>query len=132
MQVKALITGVVFLFNCSSLYADYDVTGLQKLFTDKNQREQIDASRKGELQKSENKKSSQVTLSGYVKRSEGKSVVWVNNKNTLNQKTVDDIRVHEADIGKNNDVGLTVDGKYIKLKPGETWYKDTGKVVDAR
>ena len=65
-----------------------------------------------------------------MKRSDGKSVVWINNKNTLDSLRIDDVKVHQSSIGKNKKVTISVDNKTTRLRPGETWYKETGKIVD--
>ena len=84
MQVKLTLFGLLFSIYSSNLYADYDVNRLQTLFTDKNQRAQIDAARTRGMASAELKKTSQVKVSGYVTRTNGKSVAWINDKNTLN------------------------------------------------
>lgn len=131
MQIKiALISAVCFM--CSStVYAEYDESDLKKLFTDKSQRIQIDAARNGNYNGSEPEETSEINLSGYVKRADGRSVVWVNDKSTLDNAKIGDIRVHHSSIGKNKKVTISVDGKTARLKPGETWIKETGKVVDS-
>ncbi len=126
-----IIIGVFLSTYCSMLIsADYDVQALHKLFTDKQQREKIDALRSGKTIGKEVKKSETVSVSGYVTRSDGKSVVWVNNKNTINGSRVDDVTVYRSTIGKDKKVRIGLDGKSASLKPGQTWYKDTGKIVD--
>ena len=119
---------------CSgALYADYDADDLQKMFTDKRQRAQIDAARSGNYTGNElQKQTSKVNVSGYMTRSDGKSVVWVNDKNTLESSRVGDVRVHKSNIGKNKKVTVSVEDKTTRLKPGETWYKETGKIVDSQ
>jgi hypothetical protein len=116
---------------CSTAaYAEYDVNDLEKLFTDERQRAQIDAARTGNYVGASSKKTNKVKILGYMKRSSGKSVVWVNNKNTLEDSAIDDIRVHKNNLGKNNKVTVSVDGKYKRLRPGESWNKETGEVVE--
>ena len=134
MSSKPVISGLFFVC-CSvtlTVYgADYDAELLNKLFTDKNQRAQIDASRSGKTSTAGTKKSSNVNVSGYVTRSEGKSVVWLNNKNTLKRSTVAGARVHQSSIGKNKKVTVTVGNKTTRIKPGETWSVSSGKVKDS-
>ena len=110
---------------CSS-----DLADLNKLFTDKKQRAQIDATRSGNYTSSDVQQTNKVNVSGYMTRSDGKDVVWVNNKNTLESSNVDGAKVHESSIGKNKKVSISVDNKTTRLRPGETWYKETGKIVD--
>jgi len=135
MRVKILhsklISGLLFVICSSALYAaDYDAEDLKKLFTDKKQRAQIDAARSGNLSDGELQQTSKIKVSGYVTRSDGKSVVWLNNKNTLESSGIGDIKVHQSSIGKNKQVTISVDGKTKKLRPGETWQKETGKIVE--
>ena len=129
MQVKLILTVILCTLCGSSAGADYDAAELDKLFTDKKQRAQIDAVRSGTYSGSE-EKSSKVKVSGYMTRSDGKSVVWVNNKNTLDSSKLGDVKVQQSNVGKNKRVGVTVDGKHVHLKPGETWSAGTGKVKD--
>lgn len=129
MLVRSIISGLLCIVCSNALAADYDAVNLQNLFTDKRQRAQIDAKRTGKNVNPESKKADKVSVSGYVIRSDGKSVAWVNNKNTLKKTSVDNIKVHQESIGKNKKVGVTVDGKHVHLKPGESWYRETGKVV---
>ena len=131
MQIKITLISVICFISSSTVYADYDEADLKKLFTDKSQRIQIDAARSGNYTGSELKKTSEINVSGYVKRGDGRSVVWVNDKSTLDNLKMGDVRVHHSSIGKNKKVTISVDGKTAQLKPGETWIKETGKVVDS-
>ena len=131
MQLKLIITGLLCLIYSNVLHADYDAADLQKLFTDKKQRARIDAKRSGGYTGSDvQQQTNKIKVSGYVKRSDGKSVVWINNKNTLDSLRIDDVKVHQSSIGKNKKVTISVDNKTTRLRPGETWYKETGKIVD--
>jgi hypothetical protein len=38
--------------------------------------------------------------------------------------------VQQSTIGEDKKVTISVDNKTTRLKPGETWYKETGKIVD--
>ncbi len=131
MQIKLIITGLFCMIFSNILYADYDAANLQKLFTDKQQRARIDATRSGNYTEADPKKqTSKIKVSGYVTRSDGKSVAWINNKNTLDSRRPGNVKVHQSSIGKNKKVTVSADGKNIRLRPGETWYKETGKIVD--
>ncbi len=127
----ALTTGLLFIFS-HGVYAEYDAANLKKLFTDKSQRAHIDAVRSGSSLDGEVRQSSKIKINGYVTRSDGKSVVWVNNKSTLDGSKIDDVNIQQSNIGKNKKITLSVDGKRKQLKPGETWHKETGKVVDSQ
>jgi len=134
MQVRSFhvrLTGGLLLIFCSSMtHAGYDAADLKKLFTDKTQRAQIDAARSGNFSGSEKQQTQKIKVSGYVTRSDGKSVVWINNKSTLENSRIGDVKVHQSTIGKDKKVTISVDNKTTRLKPGETWYKETGKIVD--
>ena len=133
MQAKKITIGLICMLCNSALYADYDAEDLQKLFTDKRQRAQIDAARSGDVIGSElQQQTSKVSVTGYMTRSDGKDVVWVNNKNTLESSKIGDVRVHKSTIGKNKKVTVSVEDKTTRLRPGETWYKETGKIVDSQ
>lgn len=108
------------------LHAEYDDADLQKLFTDKKQRAQIDAARSGNYSDAGAQKTNQVKVSGYVTRSNGKSVVWLNNKNTLDSTRMGNVKVRQSSIGKNKKVTVTIDGVPVRLKPGETWTEGSG------
>ncbi len=131
MQIKLIIAGLFCMICSNILYADYDAADLNKLFTDKKQRARIDATRSGDYTGSDiRQQTRKIKVSGYVTRSDGKSVAWINNKNTLDSPRVGSVKVHQSSIGKNKKVTISVDNKTTKLRPGETWYKETGKIVD--
>jgi len=130
MPVKLFLMALFCLSYSVMAHADYDASDLKKLFTDLSQRAQIDAARSGKSAGSERQQTTKVNVSGYVTRSDGKSVVWVNNKNTLDNSRIGDINVQQSSIGKNKKVTINVDGKTARLKPGESWSSDTGKTTD--
>jgi len=130
-RVYTLLTLTCILFSNLAIAA-YDSASLKTLFTDKSQRAQIDAQRSGVVVPGKTSlQSNKVKINGYVTRSDGKSVVWVNNKNTLESSTVGNVKIQQGNIGKDKKVGVTVDGKHHHLRPGETWDKISGAVVDA-
>ena len=114
---------------CGVSYAEHDVDELNTLFTGKSQRANIDAARSGNVTP-DLQKTNKVTVDGYVTRSNGKNVVWLNNKNTLDSSTIGGVKVQQLNIGKDKKVGVTIDGTHVHLKPGETWHKETGKIVE--
>jgi len=130
MQVRLYwlrLASVLFFILCSgAVHAGYDVADLKKLFTDRSQRAQIDASRSGGFSGEASQSTKKLKVTGYVTRSNGKSVVWVNNKNTLDGTKLGNVKVHQASVGKNKKVTLILPEKTIRLKPGETWAETTG------
>ena len=100
MHIRSIISGLLCLA-CSGTAstvsgANYNAADLNTLFTNKTQRAQIDAARSGKKPSTGIKKTSEVEVSGYMTRSDGKSVVWVNDKNTLQSSTIDGARVHQS------------------------------------
>ena len=137
MRVKSILTtgfltSVLFFAFISTSQAEYAESELKDLFTTKKQRIKIDAKRFGKpvvasvkpqvKKKIRNKK---VKVSGYMKRSDGKSVVWVNGKSTLKNSRVGNINIQKTGI-RDNKVTVSVNGKTIKLKPGQTWIETKG------
>ena len=134
MLLKILMSAVLFLSLVPVSHAEYTESDLKNLFTTKKQRAKIDAVRFGKHVVAPAKrtvkkkiKSKKVKVSGYVTRSDGKSVVWLNGKSTLKNSRVGDVRVHQSSIGKNKKVTISVDGRTTMLKPGETWQKKQEK-----
>lgn len=130
MKIKLIIVGLISMVCTTALHADYDEKQLKKLFTDKKQRAQIDALRSGKTSGVKSQQSNTINVNGYMTRSNGKSVVWVNNKSTLESSQVGDIKVYHNKIGNNKKVVISAGGKTAQLKPGETWHKETGEIVD--
>lgn len=129
MLIKKTLLPLVLMIPVAGVIADeYNESQLKKLFTDKKERDYIDALRSG---KGAGRPAAKVTVNGYVKRSHGKDVVWVNNRSTLKGNKVDDVRVNPYSVGKNKAVVVSSEGSSRRLKPGETWDKQTGKVVDS-
>ncbi len=125
MLVKPLhikfLSGLFFVFFCGVAQAEYDVADLKKLFTDKSQRAQIDALRLGNFTADESQQTRKIKVSGYVVRSGGKSVVWLNNKNTLEGSKLGDVKIRQSTVGKNKKVTVIMKQKTIQLKAGESW-----------
>lgn len=118
---KRLAAGLFLALCCGAVQAEYDVADLKKLFTDKSQRARIDALRLGNYSVDETLQTRKIKVSGYVTRSDGKSVVWLNNKNTLEGSKLGDVRVRQSTVGKNKKVTLIMKEQTIRLKAGETW-----------
>lgn len=80
-----------------------------------------------------------VTLQGYVKRSDGASTLWVNNKVVQENSAVDDVQ-----IGKlNTQTGTTqardglnlkipANGKQIRLKAGQMYVPETDQIRELK
>ena len=128
MKLVSLLLGWLL---STSVWAEYDAAELGKLFTDREQRSHIDAARSGKNIKTGVRQASKVNVNGYLTRSDGKSVVWINDESTLDSSVIGSVRVYPKAIDENNKkVPVVVDGNKLYLKPGETWSKSTGKVKE--
>jgi len=96
-------------------------TGTQKSKLDKNQH--FDNSKK----KQKAKKS--IVIEGYLKRSDGKNVVWYNHTNTLVDKNNKNLKIKSRSI-KLEGVGVISKNKLHRLKPGQQLDVNTGKVKE--
>ena len=102
---------------------------LKTLFTSPSERHNIDASRQGVFSTDIGALPTgpgSVHVTGIVTRSNNKSVVWVNGKNTMNNTMVDGVKVYPNSMKKNNKIPVRVDGSMVYVKPGETWSEGTG------
>jgi len=113
----------------SAVQAQFDEKQLQSLFMTVEQREQVDAIRNGTEKTIINEaparaeKSEKIAITGFVKRSNGENVVWLNGKNTMQSDSVLDVKVQTRGINSSNEVPVIIDGKRQLLKPGETWLR---------
>ena len=130
MRASIIIAALLSVYYSGVSSAQYNADDLNKLFTDKNQRARIDAARSGVTGSA--KQADKVKVDGYVTRSDGKSVVWVNGQSTLESSRLGNIRVHQPSMQKDKKVVVSIDGESKRLKPGETWHKSTGKIVDSQ
>lgn len=107
---------------------EYSEQSLKTLFTSQQERQEIENGRRGNNFSGDQGLvgPSSVQINGMVKRSNGKSVVWVNGKSTLDNSMVDGIKVYSKSIRTNNKIPMMIDGKKVYIKPGETWSEDTG------
>ena len=110
-----------------------EVDGLGRLFIDSEQREKLEAVRRGTYQAEIEKESrvSNVSVDGLVIRSDGESVIWINGENTLDGNSVKGISVYPGTADKETyKVQVNIDGKRVRLKPGQNWSEGTGTVKD--
>ena len=109
------------------------VEDLGRLFVDVEQREKLEAVRRGTYE-SEVERESRVTnvrLNGVMMRSGGGNVVWVNGKNTLDGAPVKGVNVNPESADRETfNVQVSIDGKRVYLKPGQNWSEGTGTVKD--
>ena len=122
-------------FHCTLAFAiDYNEQSLGKLFTTPAERRVIDADKSGDMQQSttRNITPSNIKVNGLVIRSKGKNAVWVNGNQSKENQTIDGVKVLSKSVtNKNISIPVLVDGKSIRVKPGQSWSEETGSVVDS-
>ncbi|MCK5002496.1 MAG: hypothetical protein KAS57_05700 [Gammaproteobacteria bacterium] len=123
---KLFIVGL--FFSLQAIAEDYSEQSLRTLFTSQQQRQDIEGDRRGSNLSQEQVQvgPSSVQVNGMVKRRNGKSVVWVNGKNTMDNSMVDGVKVYSNSISTQNKVPVMIDGRKVYLKPGQTWSEKTG------
>lgn len=81
-----------------------------------------------------------ITLQGYVKRSDGSTTLWVNNKAVQENSTQDDVEIGRLSKQKNSaksgsdslNVRIPATGKNVRLKAGQVYEPETGRIVELR
>jgi len=135
--MRRLILILASLYSISpvcSTAAYYEEGSLGKLFTTPQQRHNIDAFRKGKSMgvTREQVSPTDVKVQGLVTRSDGQSTVWVNGKSTLEGSSVGGVNVRLNSINSQTDkVTVGIKDKNVRLKPGQVWSEDSGKITDS-
>jgi hypothetical protein len=129
-----LIAGMLLqVFISAPALSESNAEELGRLFTDVEQRKKLDAIRRGTYSQDTEQQgtASKVRVNGVVVRSDGENVVWINGESTIKSDTVKGVRVNteEAD-SKTLAVPLSIDGRRIKIKPGQSWSGSTTTVKD--
>ena len=126
IRLNVFLTGLL-LTSSGVMAKEYSEQSLRTLFTSQQERQEIDSQRQGNNASGSSVVApSNVQVNGVVKRSDGKSVVWVNGKSTIDGESIDGIKVYSNSITSKNKIPVMVDGKRVYLKPGETWSEETG------
>lgn len=81
-----------------------------------------------------------ITLQGYVKRSDGSTTLWVNNKAVQENSTQDNVEIGRLSQQKNSvrpgsdslSVRVPATGKRLQLKAGQVYEPDTNQVRELR
>lgn len=107
---------------------EYSEQSLKTLFTSQQERKTLENNRRGNYysNQQESAVSSSVQINGILKRSNGKSVVWLNGKSTMDNSMVDGVKVYSNSINDKFKIPVIIDGRKVYIKPGETWSEDTG------
>jgi hypothetical protein len=110
-----------------------EVEDLGRLFVDVEQREKLEAVRRGtyDMESEQESRVSNVRINGVMMRSGGENVVWINGENTLDGEPVKGVKVNpETADNETYNVQIQIDGKRVKLKPGQNWSEGTGTIKD--
>ena len=118
------------------------VTNLKRLFTSIDERVVLDKMRKqrnaGKSRLSAassagskiSETESTIVINGFIKRSDGEDVVWINDFNSMNQDLKKKgISVQTGKL-KNNHIQLSVPGKKMIMKPGQAFDISQGKLLE--
>lgn len=73
----------------------------------------------------------EVRLQGFILRSDGPPAVWVNERNTLGGDRIDgNLQVESGRIQGQTVLIRLPDGRTVRLKPGQRFQPDSGRVTD--
>ena len=128
-----LSTFIYVTFCNTSVAADYSERDLGTLFTTPSERQKIDSSKRGDVTQTNSRRitPSSITINGMVIRSKGENTVWVNGDKSTGNKTSSGVKVLANSVSKNNKVRVLVDGKSVRIKPGQSWSEETEAVIDS-
>lgn len=132
-QLKNLAILLTLLMMSEHAISEDEVKELGRLFVDVEQREKLEAVRRGTYEKEVEQESrvSNVRINGVMMRSDGENVVWINGENTLVGEPVKGVKVNpDATDSETYNVQVQIDGKRVKLKPGQNWSEGTGTIKD--
>lgn len=80
-----------------------------------------------------------ITMQGYVKRSDGSSTLWINNKAVQEDSAVDDVQIGRLNkrassvAGSDSlNVNIPATGKHIHLKAGQVYEPETNKIKELK
>lgn len=130
----ALILGAYPLLQTRPACADNVADGMQRLFTDAETRARMDAARKGDPVSeniNEDQPATKIRVDGVVIREHGDNVVWINGESSLNGNSAGGVQVRSRQIDrKNYRVPVRIDDQTVRMKPGQVWTGESGKVSD--
>jgi len=133
-RATVLLVLPLLIYCPSAIALDYDERSLGKLFTTPAERQKIDSLKSGDTQQAQTQRitPSSIRVNGVVIRSKGKNTVWVNGERASGNQTVSGVKVLANSVSKKSKkVPVLVDGKSVRIKPGQSWSDDTEAVVDS-
>ena len=124
---------VLLPLGCGPVWAKDEIEGLGRLFIDSEQREKLEAVRRGTYRAETEQESrvSNVRVNGVMMRSDGDNVVWYNGVNTLEGEPLKGLSVKPESADPDTyKIRVVIDGKQVSIKPGQNWSEGTGTVKD--
>lgn len=81
-----------------------------------------------------------ITMQGYVKRSDGASTLWINNKAVQEDSAIDNVQIGKlnkqtgsAQTGADSlNVKIPANGKHIRLKAGQVYEPETNQIKELK
>lgn len=81
-----------------------------------------------------------ITMQGYVKRSDGASTLWINNKAVQEDSAIDNVQIGKlnkqtgsAQAGADSlNVKIPANGKHIRLKAGQVYEPETNQIKELK
>lgn len=127
-MMRAVFAALVLLLSAHQATAQE----LGRLFFTPEQRDALDARRRARLPDRPNVVVASPTtrIDGYVKRSEGKSTVWVDGEALPDGTQPEGLRLRRGDDPSRVTVILGEDGRRIDLRVGQTVDRASGEVKD--
>jgi len=132
-QRKNLVIVIALILISKFAVAADEIEGLGRLFVDVEQREKLDAVRRGtyNAEVEQENRVSNVRVDGVMMRSDGENVVWINGESTLDGGPIKGVNVNpETADSETYNVQVKIDGKKVSLKPGQNWSEGTGTIKD--
>ena len=132
-QLKNLVILLALLLIAEHAISEDKIEELGRLFVDVEQREKLEAVRRGTYEKEVEQETrvTNVRINGVMMRSDGENVVWINGENTLDGGPVKGVKVNpETADSETYNIQVLIDGKRVKLKPGQNWSEGTGTIKD--
>jgi hypothetical protein len=123
----------ILMLSAVPVLSEESIEGLGKLFIDPEQREKLEAVRRGTYNAEAEKESrlSNIRVNGLMLRSDGENVVWINGESTLGGKEIQGLSVNPSSVDTESyKVQINVDGKRVNIKPGQNWSEGTGTIKD--
>lgn len=124
LQFIIMLTLIALQCDIHAYSKEYNGKELLSLFTTPSQRQSLNAKRlnaKVQPEKPTMVGPTSVHIDGVVSRNDGKSVVWINGKNTMKNSMVDGVKVYSNSMTSSHKIPVMIDGRKVYIKPGDSW-----------